>query len=95
VNRLTAEDVQSFLKAVPAEFRYAEINLNTFNNVTGNGFEFRPNLTHELDLIESYPNLRKGYAENTKRNVKKSEQQNLQILFNPSDPMPHGDAEAS
>lgn len=84
VNKLTAEDVQAFLRAVPSEFRYAEINLNTFNNVAGKEFEFRPNLTHELDLIESYENLRKAYADNTKRNVKKAEQQNLRTTNEPS-----------
>ncbi|HET6993014.1 MAG TPA: GNAT family N-acetyltransferase [Bacteroidia bacterium] len=84
VDKLTAEDVLEFLKSVPAEFKYAEINLNTFNKVVGTEFDFRPNLTHELDLIESYENLRKGYAENTRRNVKKSEQNKLTITDNPS-----------
>ncbi len=84
VNKLTAEDVLRFLKTVPDEFRYAEINLNTFNKVEGNDFEFRPNLTHELDLIESYENLKKAYADNTKRNLKKSEQQNLSHTNTPS-----------
>lgn len=84
VNKLTAEDVLSFLKAVPSEFKYAEINLNTFNKVVGNDFDFRPNLTHELDLIESHEVLRKSYSDNTKRNVKKSEQQKLTVIANPS-----------
>ena len=84
VNKLTAEDVLGFLKAVPKEFKYAEINLNTFNKVVGNQFDFRPNLTHELDLIESHENLRKAYSENAKRNVKKSEQNNLSITDSPS-----------
>lgn len=84
VNKLTAEDVLNFLRSVPAEFRYAEINLNTFNKVVGNDFDFRPNLTHELDLIDSYENLKKGYAENTKRNLKKSQQQNYTITREPS-----------
>jgi hypothetical protein len=84
VNKLTAEDVLIFLKAVPKEFRYAEINLNTFNKVVGNEFDFRPNLTHELDLIEPYENLRKAYADNAKRNLKKSEQNKLLVIDNPS-----------
>jgi hypothetical protein len=84
VDKLTAEDVLDFLKAVPEEFRYAEINLNTFNKVVGNDFEFRPNLNHELDLIDSYENLKKGYAENTRRNLKKSAQQNFSITSTPS-----------
>jgi hypothetical protein len=84
VNKLTAEDVLGFLKAVPKEFKYAEINLNTFNKVVGNEFDFRPNLTHELDLIEAHDNLRKAYAENTKRNLKKAEQNSLSLTDAPS-----------
>jgi hypothetical protein len=84
VNKLTAEDVQRFLKAVPGEFRYAEINLNTFNKVVGNDFEFRPNLTHELDLIESHENLKKAYSDNAKRNLKKAAQQQLVLTDTPS-----------
>lgn len=84
VDKLTAEDVLRFLKAVPGEFRYWEINLNTFNKVVGKDFEYRPNLTHELDLIEPYENIRKSYSDNTRRNVKKGEQSGLRIHPNPS-----------
>ncbi len=84
VNKLTAEDVLDFLKAIPHEFRYWEINLNTFNKVVGNDFIYRPNLTHELDLIESYEILKKNYADNTKRNLKKSQQHNLTATDSPS-----------
>lgn len=84
VKKLTAEDVLSFLKAVPSEFRYWEINLNTFNKVVGNDFEYRPNLTHELDLIPTIDHLRKNYAENTRRNLKKAEQRKLRLTNEPS-----------
>src|SRR5688572_1485429 len=53
VKKVTAETVMNFLRAVPAQYSYWEINLNTFNNVAGKEFEFRPNLTHELDLIDA------------------------------------------
>lgn len=84
VNKLTADDVLQFLKAVPGEFRYWEINLNTFNKVVGTDFEYRPNLTHELDLIEPYESIRKNYSDNTKRNVKKGEQSGIALTVNPS-----------
>lgn len=84
VDKLTAEDVLRFLKSVPAEFRYWEINLNTFNKVVGKDFEYRPNLTHELDLIEPYESIRKNYSDNTKRNVKKGEQSGISLSANPS-----------
>jgi len=84
VDKLTAEAVIDFLKAIPKEFKYAEINLNTFNNVSGTEFNFISNLTHELDLIGSYEASRMAYTDNTKRNVKKSEQNNLDFVENPS-----------
>ncbi len=84
VNKLTAEDVLRFLDAVPHEFRYWEINLNTFNKVVGNEYGFRPNLTHELDLIESHEILRKAYSDNAKRNLKKAGQHRLSIVTDTS-----------
>lgn len=84
VAKLTAEDVLRFLKAIPSGFRYWEVNLNTFNKVVGSDFEYLPNLTHELDLIEPYEFLLKNYSENTRRNVKKAGQAGLQAIMNPS-----------
>ncbi|MBI3512007.1 MAG: GNAT family N-acetyltransferase [Bacteroidetes bacterium] len=84
INKLTAEDTLRFLKAVPAKFRYWEINLNTFNKVTGEDFEFRPNLTHELDLIDSYENISKNYSDNAKRNIRKAKQSPIKSVAKPS-----------
>ncbi|MGL5891317.1 MAG: GNAT family N-acetyltransferase [Bacteroidia bacterium] len=85
VKKLTAEDVAKFLDAVPAKFLYREINLNTFNKATSvSGYELRPHLTHELDLIKSAEQLQAGYAENTSRNLKKSLRHNLQFTSSPS-----------
>lgn len=84
VSKLTAEDVLRFLKSVPAEFKYWEINLNTFNKVVGKDFEYLPNLTHELDLIDSIEKTRKNYSENTRRNLKKAMQSKLKTTWEPS-----------
>lgn len=80
VKKLTAEHVHQFLDAVPPVYRYWEVNLNTFNKVVGTDYEFRPNLTHELDLIDSYENIRKNYSDNTKRNLKKAASGILKIV---------------
>ncbi|HTL83176.1 MAG TPA: GNAT family N-acetyltransferase, partial [Bacteroidia bacterium] len=61
-----------------------EINLNTFNKVVGKDFEYLPNLTHELDLIDSVEKTRKNYSDNTKRNLKKSFQFGLKTTWEPS-----------
>lgn len=83
-SKLSADDVREFLKAIPKQYRYWEINLNTFNNIGGDSVEVKPNLTHELDLIRDIAAIRKDYAENTRRNVKKADLQNLKVIKDPS-----------
>lgn len=72
VKRLTNEDVLHFLAAIPARFRYWELNLNTFNKLEKTSWRYAENLTHELDLIEPYEKLAASYSENTRRNIKKA-----------------------
>lgn len=79
-SKLTADDVLKFLNAVPKEYQYREINLNTFNNVAGGDYLFKPNLTHELDMIQDIEAIRKNYADNTKRNIKKAQLQDLTVI---------------
>lgn len=68
--KLGPDDINTFLKSVPEEVAYYEINLNTFNKVSDH--TAIKNLTHELDLIPSYDVLFSGYNENTRRNLKRS-----------------------
>jgi hypothetical protein len=83
-SKLTADDVLQFLSAIPKEYRYWEVNLNTFNNVAGKDFEYKPNLTHELDMIRDAEGIRKEYSDNTKRNLKKARQHELHVVHDPS-----------
>lgn len=83
-SKLSADDVRGFLKAIPKKYRYWEVNLNTFNNIGGDSVEVKPNLTHELDLIRDITAIRKDYAENTRRNIKKADLQNLKVIKDPS-----------
>ncbi|MDY0101560.1 MAG: hypothetical protein RBS07_01400 [Lentimicrobium sp.] len=82
VNPITPEIVDSFLDAIPLKFRFAEINLNTFNNPDNNRFNIRYNVNHELDLIEPYEELRKRFSENIRRNIKKAGKQGIMISTN-------------
>ncbi len=79
---LTEAKVNDFLNAIPLEYKYAEINLNTFNKVNTDTFECTPNLNYELDLINSYDNIRKNYSQNLKRNLKKAEESGFSIVNN-------------
>jgi hypothetical protein len=79
---LTAQVVTGFLQAIPDRFRFAEINLNTFNNLTTlkKGLELWKNF--ELDLINSYEKLKNNYSTNLKRNLKKAAEYRLQLVKN-------------
>lgn len=78
-----AELVQQFLEAIPAQYKFIEINLNTFN-VLPKKYEknnkVKENLTHELDLIGSYDSIEKNYSQNLKRNLKKASAAGLQFI---------------
>jgi len=76
---LDEENANRFLTAIPSRFRLIEISLNSRNKVSAPGFSIRNNLNHELALIESYPQLMRGYSENTVRSIKKAVKQKLTI----------------
>jgi hypothetical protein len=80
VARLTPGAVKEYLEAVPAHFRYCEINLNTFNHPDESRYRFKQNLNHELDMIGAYEMLRKEYSDNTKRNIKKAQLNDLRVV---------------
>ncbi len=80
VNKLTEDAVKQFLSHIPEKYRYWEINFNTFNKIPQGDYVLTPHLTHELDLIDSYENLAKQYSENTRRNVRKAEKNNLNLV---------------
>ena len=77
---LTKEKLNAFKDAIPDKFRFAEIRLNennTFDN-QAQGVEYHRNVL--LDLNQEYEAIRANYHQNTKRNLAKSEVNNLQIV---------------
>lgn len=76
---LTENSLLEFLEAIPGRFKFAEINLNTFNKIPGEKYKTSGWLTHELDLINSHANLSRNYSSNLKRNLRKAESEGLQI----------------
>jgi hypothetical protein len=65
------EKVHEFIRAIPAEYRLADIHLNAGNHYSGDpgivtmrsNYELAIGATHELTMA--------GYAQNTRRNIKK------------------------
>ena len=77
---MTTEKTETFLKAIPAQYRFAEIRLNESNAFDGDrqGVEYHRNVL--LDLNQDYEAIRADYHQNTKRNLAKAGDNNLQIV---------------
>lgn len=81
VNKFSKEKVDAFLAAIPSKFKLVEINLNKYNSFESETFSAKQFLTHELDLIKPYPQLRNGYSVNTLRNISKAQKKNLSVEY--------------
>ncbi len=72
-------ELNAILKAIPARFKFIEINLNYLNEVAGAQFEIEKRINLCLDLSGSYDDLFNAYHDNAKRNVNKAEKKNLNV----------------
>lgn len=68
------ELVGSFIKAIPASFRFAEISLNSKNSPIYPATLATDRINYLLDLDKPYETVRSDYAENIRRNMRKSSQ---------------------
>ncbi|MFO7998560.1 MAG: hypothetical protein R6U86_06210 [Bacteroidales bacterium] len=81
---LSEEQTRRFLSVIPSRFKLVDICLNTFNRVPAiKGLELEKRLTHELNLIPSYEEIKKNYSTNVVRNLKKADRQEVFVV-------PHG-----
>jgi len=69
-----SNDVQSFIQAIPARFRYIDIYLNSANTSPDKNVSLQLRDNFILDLNHSYENLFTAYRENIRRNIKKAKQ---------------------
>lgn len=79
---LSKNIVEEFLVSIPAKFRFVDIVLNKANNFKLEDFETTKNANYELKLNKPYAEIASEYATNTKRNLKKTEQNNLSVAEN-------------
>ncbi|MFM7021567.1 MAG: GNAT family N-acetyltransferase [Flavobacteriales bacterium] len=74
-----AENIlEEVLQLAHSKFRFLEYYLNTFNGFKAHGIT-KSCVNYELDLSSGYEEIRKGYSENCRRNIRKAQQKNLQI----------------
>jgi len=79
---LTSDLVKRFLEKLQKQFPFIQINLNSHNKIEANYQGIKRNVNHELDLIQAYDDLKKGYSKNLKRNLKKASKNKLTIFKN-------------
>lgn len=72
--------VHDFLDAIPDQFRFIDINLNTYVKVKYSSAKLIPKITYHLDLIEPYFTISGRYASNTKRNISKAVAYNISVV---------------
>lgn len=77
---MTPEKNNTFLQAIPKKYRFAEIRLNESNTFNDDvqGIEYHRNVI--LDLNQDYEIIKANYHTNTKRNLAKAENNNLQVV---------------
>lgn len=73
-NAISAELLESFLKAIPAKFKYLDISLNQNNVYALKDLDLYQRSNYILDLNKSYDQLYNNYRENIQRNIKKAVQ---------------------
>ena len=69
----SSDEVDLFLEALPEKYKLVEISLNEKNHKEIQGFEVKKMANYELDLAKPYEELRSGFSENNRRNVKKGQ----------------------
>jgi hypothetical protein len=79
---ISENKVQEFIAHIPPRFKYYEINLNHLNPVPDDKHTVTTHTNLELNLNLPYAELLKGFSENTRRNLRKTEQINIRVWKN-------------
>jgi len=76
---ISAQQLDDFLKAIPAKFKYWDIYLNHSNVFSLKDFNLYERMNYVLSLQPSYETLLGNFRDNIKRNIKKAQQLNCVI----------------
>ena len=71
--KIDKELVESFLKAIPAKFKYIDICLNQQNLFNVTDYPLTERVNYILSLAKDYETISAAYRSNLKRNIKKAE----------------------
>jgi hypothetical protein len=73
-NHLTNEVISRFLTAIPAKFKLIEISLNFGNFIPAGPVSLLRRSNYVLHLRRPYEDIYRGYRENIRRNIQRSQQ---------------------
>ncbi len=79
---LSSGVVESFIQAIPAKFKYIDLNFNTLNNIKDERRLVIPMADYELDLIAEYEKIAAAFSSNLSRNLKKAAKCCLTLVKN-------------
>ncbi len=82
-DHLTPSILKEFIAAIPSNFRFLEIHLNSMNQNLPSEIEVVTRINHEMYLIPSHEQLYSNFAQNTRRNIRKALDNDVTIGRNP------------
>lgn len=74
---ITNEITREFIRQIPKKFRLIEITLNRSNSLNDRNVRLSKHISCELDLYSDYNTLESAYSQNNRRNIKKTDKNNL------------------
>ena len=77
--KISKNKVEEFLNAIPPNYKFIEVNLNTQNTFDVSGFKTKKNTNIELALDSPYEALQKKFADDNKRNIKKASKHDIKL----------------
>lgn len=77
------DEINSFLSAIPKQYRYVDIQLNSSNNPTEEHFKYKARKNCILDLTPAYTRLASNYHRNCRRNIQKAMRAGLTVSGGP------------
>jgi hypothetical protein len=69
---VTADELKTWISAIPDQYRYVALNLNSLNETRDAGFPVRMNNNYLLSLENEYLQTEAAYSANTRRNLQKA-----------------------
>ncbi len=78
-NQLTAKQIQLFLEAIPAKFKFMDLFLNSKNMLDDSLYSFNRKPNYFLSLNATFDELSNKYNSNCKRNISKATKNGLKI----------------